>query len=58
MLYDGQILDAPVKQLSIVTPSKKRVHGELQRQIQVWPPSALQQQQQQQQQKSFLSFTR
>ncbi len=35
VLYDGQILGTPVKQLSIVAPSKKRIHGQLQKQVQV-----------------------
>ena len=35
MVMDGKIIGTPVKQLSIVAPSKKRVHGKLQKDIQV-----------------------
>ena len=35
VIVDGQITESTVKQLSIVAASKKRVHGKLQRHIQV-----------------------
>ncbi len=35
MIYDGQLLNAATRQLSIVAPSKKRVKGKLQKDIKV-----------------------
>ncbi len=34
-LVEGEVLNGPGKQLSIIAPSKKRVHGKLQKHIQV-----------------------
>lgn len=35
MLVDGQILQVPIKQLSIIAPTKRDVHGKLQKDMKV-----------------------